>query len=497
MAVIDANAKRALKTLDFVKGKATPRNNEEWAETLLQLTGIVKLFNIRSRLKSGWGRYVYDTTVNKLGENAEEKLIEKRKQALKQLVSLDESELEGLSVSIRRKLIEQRIYDYEPEARENFKKLLLKLAGTSDLRTIRLSTHTPRPFSILFSEGPFVLLTFDNFYVDTMTARMFDNEKNAKAFISILATALLYCKRKGLKSASDVGKDKIAAKYSRNLYRFFHKAVIEENSSNVKIGEMFRDNDLVKAGERLMAKDKFYITMKSMAPAILVEFNPGKVYLTSFLGTAEFVFDEYGRGKIIEFNTRNKQGGVLYLSGVTSIFDYILKNFTRDEVHLERNFMPASIRKNPWVEKMPLKFYAECTADYEKAAERTNTLIGLKRFVITFADGEFIELVKPEEEFRIDPVHRTVLYSTTAMLYPESGMMNEGFYAMPELDVIFIELRRFGKIDKMAINRANYVFARAGRTKTFHYFEKDGKAGIVGSFSGIIAAKPEKRGRKK
>ncbi len=495
MVGIDVSTKRTLKVLDFVKGRSTPRSTGDWAEALFQLTNMVRLFNIRENLKSGWGRYIHDVTMNELGDNAEEKIMKKRKQALKELSSLDENQLERIPVDLRKEIIAQRVLDYEPQVREEYKGLLIKLLRTKDLRLIKLNTHSPMPISVLFSEGNSTLLTFDNFYMDPATARMFDSEYNARQFLIRLAVAVLYCRRKSLESAKDITEDKRAADYSRRLYRLFHKAVAEESSRNIKIGEMLGEYDLVGAAKMLMANDKFYITMKNLAPAILLEFEPGRLHVTSFLGMGSFAFDDYGKEKIVELISRNREAGALYLAGTASIFDYLVKTFSRDEMYLNADFTPASIGRNPWTDRLPFRMTAECTADYEMTDEVPSTLVGLKMFSITFTNGEFIELIKPEEDFYFDPVHHSFLYSTNAMIYPETGVVNGIFYSMPELDVMLAELRRAGRVDKEVIGRANLILAGHKLEKPFEYFEKDGKAGIVGSISDTIRAAPGGGGR--
>ncbi|NYZ77014.1 hypothetical protein H0O02_01725 [Candidatus Micrarchaeota archaeon] len=497
MAGIDVNAKRTLAVLDIVSGTSSPKNMEERAEALLQLTNIIRLFTIKERLGSDWGKYIYDATVNALGEDSEEKLRAKRKELLGQLASLDSKELGRTAPSLRRELIGQRIFDYEPGAREAFKQFLLNLLDSEGLKTIKLSTHSPSPVSVLFSEKDATLLAFDNLYIDPQTVRMFDSKKNATDFVIRLAVALLYCRRKNLASPADVAKDSLASEYSRTLYKLWLKSLAEENNENMRIGEQLRDHDIPGAAERLMGNDAFYMTMKNMASALLVEFGPARLNLASFLGTAAFAFDEYGKDRISELVSRNRRASALCLSGTASLFDYLVKNFSLDDAYLERDFSLASMGENGWIERLPLRINAECTADYENPKEKTTVFVGLKKFVITFSSGEFIELTKAEDSFITDPVHHTCIYSVTTMLYPESGMMQGTFYAMPELDALLIELRRYGKVDEKAINRANFIFARGMRGKQpFAYFEKNGNAGVVGSFTDVMIAKPERGGRK-
>lgn len=495
MAGIDRNTKRTLKVLDFAKGKTTPKSAEEWAEALFQLTNVIRLFNIEERLGSGWGKYVFDVTINELGENAEEKLRAKRSIAIKKLSSLKDEQLNALSPSLRRDVIAQRILDYEPSVRQAYKKLLLKLLATRNLRFIKLNTHSPKPISVLYSENNTTLLNFDNFYVDPMTVRLFDSKQHAMEFVSRFAVALLYCRRKGISTSDEIANDRLASAYSRKLYKLFLKGMVDENKSNMEIAELFRDYDIYGASRLLMAKEKFYITIRNLAQVMLVEFRPGKLHITSFIGKGKFAFDEYGKEKILESTSRDRHAGALYLSGVASIFDYLINNFSLDSVYLKHDFSPASMEDNPWAKKLPMQISAECTADYEKIEIGNNSLIGLKNVAIGFSSGDFIELAKPAEDFSVDPVHHSLFYSTNIMLYPKSGMMSGAFYTMPELDVMFMELRRFGKISKSAVNRANLITSKSRTGKTFEYIAKDGKSGVIANLSDIMLARPKKQRR--
>ncbi len=496
MAVIDTNTKRTLKVLDIVKGRTSISKPADYAEALFQLTGMIRLFNIEERLKSGWGKYIYDKTINELGDDAEEKLRAKRKAVLQALATLGQDELNNIPASLRREIIEQRILDYEPNIRETYQKLLLDLLGTKDLRFIKLSTHSPKPVSILYSEGNATLLTFDNFYIDPATVRLFDSRKDAIEFIVRLSVALIYCRRKNLMTGDDIAGDTRAADYTRKVYKSFLKSVGEENNDNLAIGDFLKEFELHEAAQRLMAKDSFYMTMKNMAPAVLIEFEPSRLHVTSFLGEGTFTFDEFGRDKITSLISRDSNGGRLYLSGVASLFDYLVKNFSSYDAYLERDFTIASISRNPWTKKLPMKIIAESTADSAKADVGTRALVGLKKLAIVFSDNEFIELVKPETDFGFDPIHHSFIYSSTTMIYPESGMMHGNFYAMPEVDVLFNELINSGKVNKQAVAKANLMFSRIGRGKTFGYYDKGGKVGIVGGFTDTVLAKPERGGRK-
>lgn len=496
MAVTDADTKRTLKVLDVVKGKTSIGKPDDYAEALYQLTRIIRLFNMSDRLNAGWGKYIYDQAIAQLGEDAEEKLRAKRKKVLKALNALDQDKLNDISPSVRRELIEQRMLDYEPSIRPIYRDFLMNLLGTKGLRFIKLNTHSPKPISLLYSEGNSTLLILDNFYVDPQTIRMFDNKKDANEFMVRLAAALIYCKRKNLISGNDVAGDAKAADYTRKLYKLFLKAVKSENESNVEIGDLLKDYELIDAADRLMAKDSFYITMKNLGSAVLLEFEPSKLYATSFFGKATFTFDEPGRDKVMELISREKQGGNMYLAGVASLFDFLVKNFSGDDVYLRRNFIPESMGRNPWVEKLPLKIIAETTADNKKTNGGTTAMVGLKKLAIVFSDNEFVELVKPASDFAYKPIEHTFIYSSTTMIYPESGLMHGSFYAMPEFDVLINELVNSGKVDKDAVAKANLMFSRVGQPKTFGYYSRGGKTGIVGGFTDKIIAKP-KGGRKK
>jgi len=492
---IDPNAKRTIAVLDVVNRISSPSTVEEQAEALLQLTNIIRLFNVKERLGSGWGKYIYEVAINTLGEDAENKLRAKRKELLTQLASLDSRELEKIPVQIRKGLINQRIYDYEPPAREDFKRLFLNLVGTEDLKTVRISTHSPKPVTVLFSEGNATLLMLDNFYIDPATVRMFDSEKSATEFIARLTATLLYCKRKNLTSQADIIKDSIATEHSRILYKLWLKSLTEESDENIKIGERFKEYDILGAAEKIMANDAFYLTMKNIQSVALIEFAPSTLNFTSFVGTATFSFDDYGKDRISATLARDKQGSALHLLAATMLFDYLTKNFSLDDVYLERDFTIASVSKNDWVARLPLNILAECTADYDVVEGRLRALVGIKRFVLTFADGEFVQLTKSEESFAIDPIYHSIIYSIATMPYDEAGIMSGTFYIMPEFDSLLIELRRYGRVAEQAVNRANFVFSRGIRTKPFKYLEKDSIAGVVGSFTDVVTT--SKEGKKK
>jgi len=490
LAVIDENAKRALAALDFVDGSFHPKKEEEWAEILYQLTNIIRLLEITDRVTSGWGRYVLDNTVKRLGTDAEEKIRVKRAEALSYVSSLDKQRLEKISPSLRRELLEQRIFDYEPPLRQLFNKMFLNLLATRDLRVARLGTYSPRPISILYSKDNMILVSLDNIYIDPQTVRIFESKDDARVFLLTLTTALLYTKRKGMYSAEEVLKDRIATDLSRSLYKLLLKSMKEESKRNMNVVEMFRDGELYRASESLMKNEGFYITMKNMTPPVLLEFENGRVYATSFLASGIFDFDEYAKRRISESIADGTHVGFLYLSSTLSLFDFITRNFSDDSVYLKTNFAPSSLQKAAWSNKLPLQIFAECTADYERASAGgrvVSSFVGIKRIAIIFSSDEAIELVKPDEDFRTDPVHNSLIYSTATMLNAENGTMQQNFYAMPEVDIALSEIRKVGKIERKTIKKINAVFRGIRTLDPFSYIEREGRPILLGSFTEKIA----------
>ena len=485
--MFEKDIKNAVWALDKV-GKGTPVDTpDELAKMVVQTTKIIRLHELKDKLKSGWGKYVYDQSVSALGNRCEYKLRNARSIALGKLSSLPKTKFNSIKHSLKEELVSLRVFDFEPESRLEFYKIINGIVS-ENIKFFKMNISSPIPVSILMADDGKMLISMDRFVIPEAASNEFDNEKDAKLFFGNLLSLLFHCKENGLVEEDEILSDKFAQKYSRELYRIIHRGMKDEDK--IEIAEHIRDGKIWEAAGILMEHDSFYGFFKNLPNMALVSFGPGILTFSSFIGEGTFTLNEYAMEKMVEAMGKNKESSREYFLAASYIYFTLVEYFMDKRVHLSRDLEPVLPDDAGW--SLPVKIDAECTADYDTKKNVDYSLFGIKNITMETADNKFIRITKSAEDFKIKPIDHTLINIQTYQLPDSSDIYRGAIYYSPEIFYLLNLMMVRRKLDNSIVAELNPRIPRK-----FRFVKEGKKTGIMSYITDKMTAVPSKPSKKR
>jgi len=485
--MFEKDIKNAVWALDKV-GKGTSVDTpDELAKMVIQTTKIIRLHELKDKLESGWGRYVYDQAVSSLGEKSEYKLRNARGIALGKLSSLSKTKFNSIKDSLKEELVSLRVFDFEPEARPEFYKIINNIVS-ENIKFFRMNISNPVPVSILLADEGKMLISMDRFVLPEDTLREFENENDAKLFFGNLLSLLFHCKENGLIEEDEILADKFAQKYSKEIYKLVHKGMKDEEK--IEIADHIRDGKVWEAAGMLMDHESFYRFFRNLPNLALVSFGPGIITFSSFIGEATFTLNEYAMEKMVEAMSRNKQSSREFFLSASYLYFTLVEYFMDKRVYLSRDLEPVLPDDAGW--SLPVKIDAECTADYDTKKDVDYSLFGVKNITMETSDNKFIKLLKSTDDFRIKPIDHTLVNVQAYHLPGAADIYRGAIYYSPEIFYLLNMMMVRRKLDGSIVAELNPRIPRK-----LNYVRENGKTGIMSYLTDKMAAVPSKPSKKR
>lgn len=484
--MFDKNIKDAVWALDRIEKGRPIDNPDEMAKMLIWTTKIIRLHELKDRLKSGWGKYVYDRSMSVLGENPVYRLRNSRSIVLGKLSSLPKDQFDSIKDSLKEELVSLRVFDFEPESRPEFFKIINNIVS-ENIRFFKANISSPIPVSILISDDGKMLISMDRFVLPEAAVKEFENENDAKLFFADFIALLLHCKENGLVEPDKILADKFAQKYSREIYKVFHRSIKKEDK--IAAGNYIRDGKVWEAAGMLMEHNSFYRVFKNLPNMALVSFGAGILTFSSFVGNATFTFNEYAMEKMLDAFSRNKKSAREFFMAGSYLYFTLVEYFMDKRVYLSRDLEPILPDDAGWA--LPVTIDAECTVDSESKQNVDYSLFGIKNIEIETSDSKFIRMTKSPEDFRIKPIDHTLI-NVQAYNLPDSDEIYRGaIYYSPEIFYLLNLMMVRRKLDGSVIAELNPRIPRK-----FSFVREGKKSGIVSRITDKIAAVPSKTSRR-
>ena len=474
--MLERDVKDAIWALDRVEKKNLEGNPDELARLLVQCTHTIRLHELKGKLSAGWGKYVYDKSISTLGENAERKLRNSRKEVLAKVLSLSDNEFNSLKESLREDIASLRVFDFEPETRSDFFKLINRTVS-GDIKFFKASIAGPVPVTVLTADAGIMLISLDNLCLPDETAKEFDSETDAALFFSNFLTLVLHAKENGLVDSEAVLSDKLALKYVRETYKVFSRGIKDEKK--MEIGELIREGNVAEALNSLLKHNSFYEAFKHLPNITLISFGKGLLKFTSFYCEGTFTINNYGLEKMMEAFEKNEKAPREFFIGASYLFCTLVDYFLDKRAYLSKELTPVLPKSTGW--SLPLKISANCTVDSEEKENITTSIFGIKGLRIDTADGKFINITKADEDFRLKPVEHTLMNVQVYHLPEASDICRGTIYYSPEIFYLLNLMMVRRKLNKKLVDELNPRIPRK-----FTFVKEEGKAGIVSHFSDAV-----------
>lgn len=525
---LSREAEKAIAAMDWVD-RGIPEDIEEQSKALIELNKLLRLLAINYRLKEGWGKYISDQAIKRFGkDNADEKIRNVRNSILRALSTKSNEELKTISEGARRGIIEERLIDYEAPVRPVAAELYRKLFQIGDYRHFKVNPYSPLPFVMISAEKRKNVFALDKFYIDKKTRNLFENEKAMGETMSLLAEAVAYMRgsKKDLKKFNELEKDNKAISLAKALYKLMHKNIRGDLLGNRTISaasELFNDGMLEQGLIKLRNFPAFEPTIKNMTNVYLVDFNPRHIDLYGAEGKCRFYFDPSGRANILQGIEKHPGMGTSYLFSMTIFFNYMtarLSGLRKTVFDNHFGLCWEALNKNEpskkiGIQSTDIEIFA--TAGYndliwsggEKPERVGQALIGVRRFVITLPETKRrvkfaltdSTVFNTGEEFVHNAnaiLNNSLIYTNAVLLYPETGVLDYGFYTTPEVETLFNNFTEDVKFNKNFADLLNMRYTIKTARPAFNYARMGGYKTITASVTPamVMKALSSRRSRK-
>ncbi|MEM4359268.1 MAG: hypothetical protein QXT45_01930 [Candidatus Bilamarchaeaceae archaeon] len=485
--MIEEDTCEALWALEVVSGSRAAATPDEFAKLLVQSTRIIRLYELKEKLGSGWGRYVCDKSVSLLGPSAEEKLMASRKTALSALLSMPREKFDSIKESLRADVAGLRVFDFEPESRLDFFKIVDRVVR-GDTRFFKLNFSSPVPVAILHSDTGKLLISLDRFYLPPEAVHEFDTEKDAYLFFSNFMTLLLHLKENSLVETESILADPFAARYIKDIYKVFSRGIKDEKK--MEIGEMIRTGKVWEATSALLEHESFYAAFKHVYGVSLMSFGLGELRFTSFASEGLFRIDRNGLEKMAEAFEKNRKTTREFFIGMCYLYATIQQFFFDKRLYLSKELEPVLPDDIGW--SLPIRIYADCTAGSELRGGILSSIVGIKNIRVETDDGKFLNVTKEDTDFTIMPLHHTLINAQTYSIPESEDLYRGAIYYSPEIFYLlnFLTIRK-GFSEEIVDEINGFV------PRKFKFVKEKEMVGIVSHMSDMVAAVPAKTSSKK
>ncbi len=506
---ISTEAKRALEAMDWIES-GIPETTQEQVKLLLEYNRIIKLLTVGSTLKEGWGKFIYNEAIKRLGDSADAKLRNARKEIFKSLANKDEEELRRLPERLRIELLESSMADIEQPTRPIAAELFERLFNLQEYRSLRMNFFSNVPLNVLSAGKGKNVFSVGNFYVDQKTIDMFVGTREAFETMELVGEAISYVRstKTNWETFGELRGEKNSVLYSKKLYKLFHKN-LKEKSLDTGLDEIvnnFHESLLVKGLVGLRNHPSFAPTIKNMTNVVVVEFGEGTVEIFTSNIKGNFVFDKVGMKNIMEATRKYKGIGAAYIFAMDMVLNYFSAVFTG----MDRNIFDDKLRlcreekgKNEPGAKNSIQaivLNAFSSASYEDLVwleERKP--VGQAKIGLTVA-----ELIFPETKRRLnigfvkgipgDLGMNSLVYADATLIYPETGVMDYNILTSPEIDLLFSTMKPEDRFSAQFAKRMNSVWPSGMRQEPFRY-EKGRFDSIICSLTADVNVKAAARRR--